>query len=129
MHPWTAVCWMQSPPAQGVLLLRAQTSIIREGQREPLRDAVQAADGHQQVCSHLLLAQQPARGRDAPRGRVEIDPEALMRNPQPWIRLNEGAQKAAADALLLCGQTTLRRLSARMDRETAQAVFKASGLG
>ena len=73
------------------------------------------------VSQRLLL-------RDALGGRVEIDPEVLVRNPRLWSCLNEGARKAADDGLLLCGRTALRRLSARMDRETAQAVFRASGL-
>ncbi|MFF8991001.1 hypothetical protein ACF09H_13840 [Streptomyces sp. NPDC014983] len=66
--------------------------------------------------------------RDAPGGRVEIDPEVLVRNPHLRFRLNEGARMAVDDGLLLCGQTALRRLSIRMDREAARAVFKASGL-
>ncbi|MEV6947854.1 hypothetical protein AB0N07_39095 [Streptomyces sp. NPDC051172] len=66
--------------------------------------------------------------RDALGGRVEIDPEVLVRNPPLWFRLDEGARKAAADGSLLCGATTLGRISRRVDQETARAVFKASGL-
>jgi hypothetical protein len=66
--------------------------------------------------------------RDALGGRVEIDPEVLMRNPQLWFRLEQGARKAAGDGSLLCGATALRHISRRVDRETARAVFKASGL-
>ncbi|GHI06038.1 hypothetical protein Scel_43590 [Streptomyces cellostaticus] len=73
------------------------------------------------VSQRLLL-------RDAFGARVEIDPEALLHNPQLWHRLEQGTRKAAADGLLLCGQTALDRLSAGVDRETALAVFKASGL-
>ncbi|MFI6352247.1 hypothetical protein ACIBJF_06170 [Streptomyces sp. NPDC050743] len=73
------------------------------------------------VSQRLLL-------RDAHGARVEIDPEVLVSNPVLWHRLEEGARKAAAEGLLLCGQTALHRLAARVDRETALAVFKASGL-
>ncbi|MGW0885104.1 hypothetical protein [Streptomyces sp. NPDC002671] len=73
------------------------------------------------VSQRLLL-------RDVFGTRVELDPEVLVRNPRLWHRLEEGARKSAADGLLLCGQTAVRRLSARVDRETAQAVFKVSGL-
>ncbi|MFG2731223.1 hypothetical protein [Streptomyces canus] len=66
--------------------------------------------------------------RDAFGGRVEIDPEVVVRNPQLWFHLEEGAHKSAAGGTLLCGATALRRLSQRIDRETARAVFEASGL-
>ncbi|MYW19235.1 hypothetical protein GT039_27565 [Streptomyces sp. SID2955] len=89
----------------------------------------------QRVRTDLLVSVRCLEGvsarlvlRDTLGGRVEIDPEVLVRTPQLWLRLDEGARKATADGLLLCGQTALRRLSARMDHETARAVFKASGL-
>mgnify|MGYP001067626641 FL=1 len=66
--------------------------------------------------------------RDALGGRVEIDPEVLVRNPRLWSRLDEGARKAAADGILLCGATALVRISHQVDRETARAVFRVSGL-
>ncbi|MCF1593230.1 hypothetical protein [Streptomyces muensis] len=86
--------------------------------RTDLLVSVRCLDG---VSRRLLL-------RDALGGRVEIDPEVLVRNPQLWLRLDEGARKAAADGSLLCGVTALRCLGRRVDRETALAVFKASGL-
>ncbi|MFI2202896.1 hypothetical protein ACH47Z_19370 [Streptomyces sp. NPDC020192] len=86
--------------------------------RTDLLISVRCLDG---VSPRLLL-------RDALGGRVEIDPEVLVRNPQLWHRLDEGARKAAAEGMLLCGETALRRLSSRMDRETALGVFRASGL-
>ena len=66
--------------------------------------------------------------RDTLGGRVEIDPEVLVRNPQLWSRLEAGARKSAADGLLLSGSTALQRIAVRVDRETARNVFKASGL-
>ncbi|MFI1168513.1 hypothetical protein ACH4UM_34280 [Streptomyces sp. NPDC020801] len=80
--------------------------------------SVRILDG---ISPRLLL-------RDALGGRVEIDPDVLVRNPQLWLRLDEGARQAAADGSLLCGTTALQRLARRVDRETARAVFKASGL-
>ncbi|MFF4359997.1 hypothetical protein [Streptomyces sp. NPDC001604] len=73
------------------------------------------------ISQRLLL-------RDAFGGRVELDPEILVTNPQLWNRLDEGARKSAADGMLLCGGTALQLISQRVDRETARAVFKASGL-
>jgi hypothetical protein len=80
--------------------------------------SVRCLDG---ISQRLLL-------RDAFGGRVELDPEVLVANPRLWYRLEEDARKSAADGMLLCGGTALRLISQRVDRETARAVFKASGL-
>ncbi|MDJ0463829.1 hypothetical protein [Streptomyces sp. H27-C3] len=66
--------------------------------------------------------------RDADGGRVEIDPEVLVTNPPLWRLLDEDARASHARGSLLCGATGMRQLSARIDRETAQAVFKVSDL-
>jgi hypothetical protein len=66
--------------------------------------------------------------RDAFGGRVELDPEILVTNPRLWNRLDEGARKSVADGMLLCGGTALRLISEQVDRETARAVFNASGM-
>ncbi|WP_030617881.1 hypothetical protein [Streptomyces fulvoviolaceus] len=93
--------------------------LLRERRvRTDLLVSVRCLDG---VSQRLVL-------RDAFGGRVEIDPEVLVRNPPLWFRLEAGAQKAAADGTLLCGATVLRLLSRRIDHETAHAVFKVSGL-
>ncbi|MEU8974431.1 hypothetical protein AB0D11_35075 [Streptomyces monashensis] len=86
--------------------------------RTDLLVSVRDLDG---VSQRLLL-------RDALDGRVEIDPEVLLRNPQLWHHLAEGARRATSDGLLLCGETALHRLSSRVDRETAWGVFRVSGL-
>ena len=86
--------------------------------RTDLLVSVRCVDG---VSQRLLL-------RDALGGRVEIDPEVLVRHPQLGLRLDEGARKSAADGLLLCEVTAMRRVSRRVERETAHAVFRASGL-
>ncbi|MBJ6641380.1 hypothetical protein H4K36_32585 [Streptomyces sp. DHE7-1] len=126
---WRTVSWLALAVLLFVVLCPPRVSaggnwlasrgLVREQRvRTDLLVSIRVLDG---ISQRLLL-------RDSQGGRVEIDPEVLLRNPQLWLRLNEGAQKAAADGLLLCGQTALRRLAARMDRETARAVFKASGL-
>ncbi|MER5597355.1 hypothetical protein [Streptomyces sp. NPDC002265] len=66
--------------------------------------------------------------RDVLGGRVEIDPQVLVSNPDLWHRLDEDAHRAATRGSLTCGQTALRRLSERIDRENARTVFKLSGL-
>ncbi|MEV6483090.1 hypothetical protein [Streptomyces sp. NPDC051576] len=97
----------------------ASRRLVRERRvRTDLLVSVRCLDGSSQ---RVLL-------RDALGGHVEIDPEVLVRNPQLWCRLDEGTRKAAADGILLCGTTVLRQISRRVDRETARAVFEASGL-
>ncbi|MGW7817654.1 hypothetical protein ACWGLF_05860 [Streptomyces puniciscabiei] len=58
------------------------------------------------VSQRLLL-------RDAFGVRVAIDPDVLVNNPGMWHRIEVGARKAAADGLLLRGQTAVRRLCPR----------------
>ncbi|WP_229703612.1 hypothetical protein [Streptomyces albiflavescens] len=66
--------------------------------------------------------------RDTFGARVEIDPRVLVSNPALWHRLDEDARVSALRGSLTCGETALRRVSERIDRETAQTVFKVSGL-
>ncbi|UUA04074.1 MULTISPECIES: hypothetical protein [Streptomyces] len=71
---------------------------------------------------------QRLRLRDALGGRVEIDPQVLVNNPGLWHRLAEDARESVARGSLTCGETVLRRLSERIDRQTARSVFKVSEL-
>ncbi|MFH8341729.1 hypothetical protein [Streptomyces sp. AM6-12] len=87
------------------------------------------------VRTDLLVAVRPLDGitrrlvlRDLLGNRVEIDPEVLVRNPALWHRLDDGARHALAGGTLRCGTTALDQLAHRLDRETALAVFRASGL-
>ncbi|WP_329281838.1 hypothetical protein [Streptomyces sp. NBC_01451] len=97
----------------------ASRRLLRERRvRTDLLVSVRCLDG---ISQRLLL-------RDALGGRVEIDPEVLVTSPQVWYRLDEGARKSASDGTLLCGATALSLVSRRVDRETARAVFKVSGL-
>ncbi|WP_235033022.1 hypothetical protein [Streptomyces sp. WAC05374] len=74
------------------------------------------------VAQRLIL-------RDAEGGRVELDPRVLVANPPLWRVLDEDARACLAAGLLVYGAHAMRQLSARVDGETAQAVFKVSGLG
>ncbi|MFD4510814.1 hypothetical protein [Streptomyces sp. NPDC058457] len=86
--------------------------------RTDLLVSVRRLDG---ISPRLLL-------RDAFGDRLEIDPQVFVANPDLWLRVDEGARKAAAAGTLTCGSTALGRLSEQVERESALAVFKASGL-
>lgn len=80
--------------------------------------SVRCLDG---VAQRLVL-------RDTSGATVEIDPRVLVANPPLWHRLDEDARVSALRSTLTCGATALRRVSERIDRETAMTVFKVSGL-
>ncbi|MGW2651508.1 hypothetical protein ACWC2T_43205 [Streptomyces sp. NPDC001393] len=126
---WRGLLWLTLAGLLFLVLLPARVTagedwlaarwLLRERRvRTDLLVSVRCLEG---VSQRLLL-------RDAFGARVAIDPDVLLNNPALWHRVEAGARKAAADGLLLCGQTAVRRLSSRVDRETALAVFKASGL-
>ncbi|MDX3240293.1 hypothetical protein [Streptomyces sp. ME18-1-4] len=71
---------------------------------------------------------QRLRLRDVLGNRVEIDPQVLVNNPDLWHHLERDALRSAARGSLTCGETSLRQISQRIDRETALTVFKVSGL-
>lgn len=71
---------------------------------------------------------QRLRLRDVLGNQVEIDPQVLLNNPALWHHLERDALQSAACGSLTCGETALRRISQRIDRETALTVFKVSGL-
>ncbi|MBK3567674.1 hypothetical protein [Streptomyces sp. MBT62] len=80
--------------------------------------SVRCLDG---ISQRLLL-------RDEFGGRVEIDPDVLVNNPDVWHRLAEDAHKSLVSGSLTCGATALRRIAERVERETAETVFRVSGL-
>ncbi len=127
--PWRAVLWC----ALSVLLflvlcprricagegwLASRGLLCTRRVRTDLLVSVRCTDG---VCQRLVL-------RDAHGGRVELDPQVLVNNPELWHRLDEDAQKSAALGSLLCGVIALGRVQERIDRETARTVFRVSGL-
>ncbi|MET9118966.1 hypothetical protein ABZX38_32900 [Streptomyces longwoodensis] len=127
--PWRAALWLALAVLFFALLCPARLSAGRDWL------ASRRLGREHRVRTDLLVSVRCLEGaslrlllRDALGGRVEIDPEILVRNPQLWFRLDEGARRAAADGSLVCGATALQRIARRVDRETARAVFRASGL-
>ncbi|MHA5053778.1 hypothetical protein [Streptomyces sp. SD15] len=53
---------------------------------------------------------------------------AAAPDPPLWHRLDEDSRVSPRRGSLSCGATALRRVSERIDRETARTVFKVSGL-
>ncbi|MFD8737635.1 hypothetical protein ACFV06_22320 [Streptomyces sp. NPDC059618] len=66
--------------------------------------------------------------RDTFGARLELDPDVLAASPGLWHRLDEDARISARRGTLTSGESVLRRVSERIDRETARTVFKLSGL-
>lgn len=66
--------------------------------------------------------------RDVLGNRVELDPAVLLANPVLWHVLDRGARSAEASGLLRTGAEVLRSLARRIERDGAEAVFRASGL-
>ncbi|MFJ8017677.1 hypothetical protein [Streptomyces sp. NPDC096339] len=84
-------------------------------------DALVSVRWYDGVAQRMVL-------RDIEGSRVEIDPTVLVRNPAMWHRLDVDARTSIQRGTLLSDPTVLRELSERIDRETAQTVFKVSGL-
>lgn len=80
--------------------------------------SVRCLDG---VSQRLLL-------RDEFGSRVSVDPDVLVNNPDVWHRFAEDSHKSLASGSLTCGATALRRIAERVERETAETVFRVSGL-
>ncbi|QGV82379.1 hypothetical protein EIZ62_00525 [Streptomyces ficellus] len=130
LSPWRVALWavlavlllaVLTPPRvsarPGLLVSRGvwgETSV-----RTDRLVAVCRSDG---VARRLVL-------RDAEGGRVELDPRVLVDNPPLWRVVDEDARACLAGGLLLCGAAALRQLAVGVDRETARAVFRVSGLG
>ncbi|MFF3419690.1 hypothetical protein ACFYW9_34170 [Streptomyces sp. NPDC002698] len=98
--------------------LTSRGPLRKRSVRTDLLVSVRTLDG---VSQRLVL-------RDVLGGRVEISPQVLLDNPDLWHRLEEDAHRSATRGSLTCGQTALRRISERIDRENARTVFKVSGL-
>ncbi|WP_405875009.1 hypothetical protein [Streptomyces sp. NBC_00005] len=86
--------------------------------RTDLLVSVRCLDG---ITQRLVL-------RDVFGERVAIDPQLLVDNPDLWQRLHKDARRSLALGTLLCGATALDRVAERVERETAQTVFKVSDL-
>lgn len=112
-----AVLWPARVSAgQGLLVSRG---LWRRSQvRTDRLVSVRWSDG---VSQRLVL-------RDADGNRAEVDPRVLVANPPLWRLLDRDARTSIVRGTLCCGETALRQISARVDRETARTVFKLSGL-
>lgn len=108
------------PPRVSVLPGRLSTRglLVKDTVRT---DALVSVRWYGGVAQRIVL-------RDTEGGQVEIDPTVLVRNPAMWHRLDVDARASIQRGTLLSGTTALRELSERIDRETAQTVFKVSGL-
>lgn len=121
---WTglaALLWVILLPAQltaGDGWLASRTLLRTHRVRTDLLVSAHAPDG---VSQRLVL-------RDALGNRVEIDPRALIADPALWHRVDTGVRRSLTNGTLRSGTQDLRRLSARIDGETAREVFRASGL-
>ncbi|WAZ20298.1 hypothetical protein STRCI_001405 [Streptomyces cinnabarinus] len=98
--------------------LETRRLLVTRRVRTDLLVSVRCLDG---VAQRLVL-------RNAFCDRVEIDPLLLIGNPDLWHRLDEDTQRSVAAGSLLCGRTALRQAAERIDRKTAETVFKVSGL-
>ena len=126
---WRALLWLGlgvllfavlTPPrvaAHGTTLVSRGPIQVRSVRLDRLV-AVRRNDG---IAPRLVL-------RDACGGQVVLDPEVLVANPPLWHLVDQGARASVADGSLLCGATALRRLSEHIDRDTAEGIFRASGL-
>ncbi|MEU6477153.1 hypothetical protein ABZ858_09720 [Streptomyces sp. NPDC047017] len=98
--------------------LAIRSPLRRRRVRTDLLESVRVTDG---VCRRLVL-------RDALGARVEIDPQVLLDNPALWYRFEEDARRSATSGRPHCGTGALRDLAELVDRETALALFRISGL-
>ncbi|MFF8595997.1 hypothetical protein ACF061_32110 [Streptomyces sp. NPDC015220] len=98
--------------------LESRSPLVARRVRTDLLRSARAADG---VSRRVVL-------RDVLGARVEIDLRVLTDNPELWHRLREDIGRSAAGGSLRDDGTGERRLARRMDRETALAVFRVSGL-
>ncbi|WP_327112831.1 hypothetical protein OG206_05670 [Streptomyces sp. NBC_01341] len=60
--------------------------------------------------------------------RIELHANLLADNPALWRLLEDGATASSEQAFLLSGRSDMGRLSRHTDSESAQLVFKVSGL-
>ncbi|MFJ6662127.1 hypothetical protein ACIQNG_38155 [Streptomyces sp. NPDC091377] len=124
-----SVLWLGLAVLLFVVLLPAQVSAGDDwlasrtllGTRRVHTDLLVSVRCRDGVAQRLLL-------RDALGNRVELDPRVLIANPELWYRLDAGARRSEAVGALMCGRTALRRISARVDGETARTVFRMSDL-
>ncbi|MGW1871363.1 hypothetical protein ACWCPS_38305 [Streptomyces mauvecolor] len=92
------------------------------GERTVRTDRLVSVRWSNGVAQRLVL-------RDADGNRAEIDPKVFLANPPLWHVLDTDARTSVDRGLLRCGETALRQMATRIDKETARTVFKVSGIG
>ncbi|MBT1182711.1 hypothetical protein HET69_01485 [Streptomyces sp. CJ_13] len=112
------VILLPSRVSVGPGLLSARGLLVEHAVRTDSLVSVRWSDG---VAQRMIL-------RDTEGSQVEIDPTVLVRNPAMWRRVDTDTRTSIQHSTLLCGESALRRLAERIDRETALTVFKVSGL-
>ncbi|MFJ8199740.1 hypothetical protein [Streptomyces sp. NPDC096152] len=98
--------------------LASRSLLCERAVRTDLLVSVRCPDG---VCRRVVL-------RDALGGRVEMDPEVLVDNPDLWYRLDADARTSPVRGSPPYDPDGLRSLAERVERETALSVFRISGL-
>ncbi|MEU6986708.1 hypothetical protein ABZ946_25280 [Streptomyces sp. NPDC046324] len=84
-------------------------------------DRLASVDWSDGVAQRLILC-------DSKGGRAEIDPRVFVANPPLWYLLEADARTSRARGTLVRGGAELERLGRCLDRETARAVFRISGM-
>ncbi|MEU6947827.1 hypothetical protein ABZ957_21720 [Streptomyces sp. NPDC046316] len=84
-------------------------------------DRLTSVDWSRGVAQRLILC-------DTAGGRAEVDPRVFVANPPLWHLLEADARTSRARGTLVRGGAELERLARCLDRETARAVFRISGL-
>ncbi|MEU5919731.1 hypothetical protein [Streptomyces sp. NPDC047141] len=65
---------------------------------------------------------------DAEGGAARVELRVLLANPSLWLLLEAGARSSRENGTLRYGERDLQRLGRRVERDTAEAVFRISGL-
>lgn len=114
------VCTVLLPPqvSAGPGWLAVRTTFRRQVIHTDALTAVRQYDG---ASSHLVL-------QDAHGHALELDPRVLSANPLLWHELDTGVRRSLDHGTLQQGADIVKRLGHRIDNETLEAVFRASGL-
>ncbi|MFJ9826005.1 hypothetical protein ACIRSU_16765 [Streptomyces sp. NPDC101160] len=129
LETWSVALWVGLAVLLLVILLPARVSAA------PGRLSVRGLWTRHTVRTDRLASVRWSNGvaqrlvlRDKDGGRAELDPQVLVDNPPLWQLVSTAARTSLRDGTLLCGQTALHQMQRRIDRETAERVFRVSGL-
>ncbi|GAA2800051.1 hypothetical protein VO63_09460 [Streptomyces showdoensis] len=129
LETWGAALWPALAALLFVVLLPGRVSAA------PGRLTVRGLWSRHTVRTDELVSVRWSNGvaqrlvlRDRHGARAELDPGVLVANPPLWHLLDTAARASLRAGTLLCGGTALDQLRRRIDRETAETVFRVSGL-